>query len=512
MFQMGRRVFLKLNRKKTYRKRKLVSFFSPPKIKRVAFSPKYVSSPSRSSTTPVSTPKSRSHGKRPHTPSSLTKKKPRKLNFGSVKNVNECSSLDAAYLDDDKTPEYEQYNAAMFALSEGDKKETVQTFLRLVSEGRFPIDNIAFHLFCDTVEFYDKADTRLMRYSDKSNTFWWTGRKLFHGQFIRFMEGIRSTPRTESVSSLEPNAANINFAVPHTRSLLDHNPVGVDIPQKLDPGFHKELAELAKKAFNESSVVLSVDGKKITPGLTDSFGDIDLLGFEKGETLEQRKEKLVQDKVDIEDFICFLNKLNQSTVTEYSDKLVENINKTMKIAWRHVRALRESQKDGKLAVEKFKLKGGDNWKSSKFHFVINSIETLLLRIENCLSDLMAVVKQLCHYCAICNDSDCNFAHGNSVDMATQQNFVELKAPEEVKTGLTPETTKQRSDEWFELRKGVKLTGSSLHRGLGLDGLKRQKEHFNSVFCGLNQDFNEEQKKCMHWGVENEIHATATFAL
>ena len=511
LFQMGRRVFLKLNRKKTYRKRKLVAISSPPKIKRVAFSPRHVSSPLRSNGTPLSTPKSKGYGKRPRTPSSLTKKKPKKLNFGGVTNVNECISLDAEFGDNDNTPEYKDYDAAMFALTEGNKKETVQTFLKLVSEGRFPIDNIAFHLFCDTVEFYDKADSRRMRYSDKSKTFWWTGRKLFHGQFIRFMQGIRSTPQNENVRALEPQSAHINFAVPHTRSLIDYNPVGVGIPQKLDPGFHSELANLAKQAFNESSVVLSVDGKKITPGLTESFGDIDLLGFEKGETLEQRKDDLVQDNVRILDFISFLNKRNQTTITEYKDTLIEYVNKMLNIAWRHVRALRESEKDGQLAVERFKLKGGDNWKSSKFHFVINSLETLLLRMENCLSDLMAIVKQLCHLCAICNDSDNNFAHGNSVDMGTQLNFVELKAPEEVKTGLTPETTKQRSDKWHELRKEVKLTGSSLHRGLGLDGLKRQKEHFNKVYCDLNQDFSEEQKKCMHWGVENEIHATATFA-
>ena len=111
-----------------------------------------------------------------------------------------------------------------------------------------------------------------MRYSDKSKTFWWTGRKLFHGQFVRFMEGIRSSPTAQSLDFIEPQTTNINFAVPHTRSLLDYNPVGVDIPQKLEPGFHTELAELAKKAFNGSSAVLSVDGKKITPDLLNHSG------------------------------------------------------------------------------------------------------------------------------------------------------------------------------------------------------------------------------------------------
>ena len=78
---MDRRVFLKLNRKKTYRKRKLVIFSSPLKIKRVAFSPR----PSTSNPTPLSTPKSkRLYGKRPHTPSSL-RKKPKRLNFEDVR-------------------------------------------------------------------------------------------------------------------------------------------------------------------------------------------------------------------------------------------------------------------------------------------------------------------------------------------------------------------------------------------------------------------------------------------
>lgn len=38
--------------------------------------------------------------------------------------------------------------------------------------------------------------------------------------------------------------------------------------------------------------------------------------------------------------------------------------------------------------------------------------------------------------------------------------------------------KQRSPQWFKVREQFRLTGSSLHEGLGLESLKLQQKHFN----------------------------------
>ena len=70
--------------------------------------------------------------------------------------------------------------------------------------------------------------------------------------------------------------------------------------------------------------------------------------------------------------------------------------------------------------------------------------------------------------------------------------------------------KQRSDKWFEERKKVKVTGSSVYRAVGCDGLKNQKEHFNQVINGaLPAEPSEVQRLAMEHGTESEIHQMAT---
>jgi hypothetical protein len=56
------------------------------------------------------------------------------------------------------------------------------------------LNNIAFELFLDIVEWFDKDESRQMRYSPSTLQFFWLGRKLFGGRFIRFMSG----PKHES--------------------------------------------------------------------------------------------------------------------------------------------------------------------------------------------------------------------------------------------------------------------------------------------------------------------------
>jgi hypothetical protein len=83
-------------------------------------------------------------------------------------------------------------------------------FFKLVQEGKFPLNNIAFELFLDIVELFDKDESRQMRYSPSTLQFFWLGRKLFGGRFIRFMSG----PKNESdilTGSSTPNRCGNPF-------------------------------------------------------------------------------------------------------------------------------------------------------------------------------------------------------------------------------------------------------------------------------------------------------------
>ena len=72
-----------------------------------------------------------------------------------------------------------------------------------------------------------------------------------------------------------------------------------------------------------------------------------------------------------------------------------------------------------------------------------------------------------------------------------------------------DNVKQRSPEWFFLRKHFLVTGSTLNNAIGLNSLKKQKEHFDAVVEGKRPQISSEQEEAMSYGTENEINGVAT---
>ena len=82
-------------------------------------------------------------------------------------------------------------------LKEHGKMQEFLSFNRLLSEDKFPLDNIAFLLFLDVVRWLSLEETATrMRYSDEVKCFWRTGLRLFHGRFLRFMGGPKTRDRS----------------------------------------------------------------------------------------------------------------------------------------------------------------------------------------------------------------------------------------------------------------------------------------------------------------------------
>ena len=104
----------------------------------------------------------------------------------------------------------EVFQDVLDKLSDVGKKDKLLKFFKLVQDGKFPLNNIAFELFLDIVEWFDKDESRQMRYSPSTLQFFWLGRKLFGGRFIRFM----SSPKHESdilTGSSTPNRCGNPF-------------------------------------------------------------------------------------------------------------------------------------------------------------------------------------------------------------------------------------------------------------------------------------------------------------
>jgi len=61
------------------------------------------------------------------------------------------------------------------------------------------------------------------------------------------------------------------------------------------PGLYEDIMANLSVNLKGTSACLTFDGKKMKQVLSDDIGDVDLLGFEDGITLQQRREHLQSD-------------------------------------------------------------------------------------------------------------------------------------------------------------------------------------------------------------------------
>ena len=63
-------------------------------------------------------------------------------------------------------------------LAQHNKVEDIKRFMKLVAEGNFPMEIIAYQLFNDMVNWFSSGSSKLMQYSSVSLQFWRTGHHL----------------------------------------------------------------------------------------------------------------------------------------------------------------------------------------------------------------------------------------------------------------------------------------------------------------------------------------------
>ena len=197
------------------------------------------------------------------------------------------------------------------------KLDTWMKFHKMLANGTFPMDNIAFQLFLDVAEWFSLDNTLGMRYSDQVTRFWRMGYKLFHGKFLRFIGGFKNMGETGN--SYNPLDSKINFAVPDVKQLSTAK-IGSGA---IKPGIIKEvLTDLENSA---SLFCLSFDGKKLNIGRTKTGGDIDLFGFEDEPTLSQRRDRLQHDLEEITKFQTLLDNLDDCDFDDISTQRKDEI-------------------------------------------------------------------------------------------------------------------------------------------------------------------------------------------
>ena len=173
------------------------------------------------------------------------------------------------------------FKRAVPKLRANKKLNSICCFLDLVAKDKFPMQNIAFSLFLDVVNYFSCENTCGLRYADKQTLlFWIFGYLLMHGKFLRFMssekgQGIFLDTNTKK-GFISPPDHNLNLAVPSESVLRAVIEKKLNLHRHLKPGVLHDLTDTLTKKQPNQQYILSVDGKKIRSGLTETDADIDL--------------------------------------------------------------------------------------------------------------------------------------------------------------------------------------------------------------------------------------------
>ena len=403
-------------------------------------------------------------------------------------------------------------------LKEAGQIETYIKFNKLLSKNLMPMNNICYLLFLDLVEWFSTKDsnTSSMRYnSPETMQFWQVGLRLFHGKFIRFMSGTRSHGQllnnTCEKGYFDPMLSSINFAVPSQTTL--HKRLA-DNPEFL-PGINQQLINDIKNHYGNMPMVLGVDAKKISRGKGKLMGDINCWGFETMPTLEDRQKELSTQLELMDTIISKCDNLIDKGITSLNiipsvtkDYLTETLKTTICLLGKRNERLRETEITLCRSEEKFKTLGGETWRTSRFFPVISLMRVKRNQVKKQLNESLQLSDSIAALGSTLNKRKTNFKCSNAdISMSHQQNYFALN---ESFVSTDTRYIQQRTKDWHAVRNKSKVTGSTAHSALGLNTLKRQKEHFDCVMTGKEKmQPNEEVKQRMEYGTVHEIDAIAT---
>ncbi|CAC5421890.1 unnamed protein product [Mytilus coruscus] len=333
-----------------------------------------------------------------------------------------------------------------------------------------------------------------MRYSDTVKRFWRTEKQLFQGKFLRFMSGLKHLGQVLSheinLGHYDTSLSKINFIVP-SRAILDTDDSFLKRSCKT-PGIMIPLIEniATKQKRINMPFKLSIDLKKLNPG--GKFGDVNCFGFENTPTFDQRQARLQKEFQCIKSF---------QTAVEQNSKPSSFIQDIVKFLGLRQKDLKTLRKKRQYALDKMKQEAGDRWKDSKYAFILSSVQTSLYEIRRTITAIQSTTKSLLQIGAcflwICIPRTIICRPFRATKLQVSNWYGQGNA-------------EKRSEEWFNIRSGAMVTGSTVYSAIELDSLKAEQRHYDEVIRGKPKKIpSDEVQKRMDHGTRNEINAIAT---
>ena len=386
-------------------------------------------------------------------------------------------------------------------------------------DGRIPHENLAWKSALQIGRYFSCSTTTLMRYDPECVEFYACLYMLFGNSVLNVLRGPGhfSDVVTQSCGKgkFDPTTSKVNFAVPSLRVLQN---VNTTYPKTIRPGLINYTLDCAQKDASEGKqFVLSFDGKKIAQGVSGSDkGDVNLWGNEIPPVLG---EKLNLEKA-LTSCSVLSNKITQfpkDAKHSTKEQHIKNIQKVAKINSLRLKRLRKREFGEHLLERKLlRLKANNPDKKSNYEYALSFVVANTYKLQSCSRRALQFNLDLFKLLANLNNVRHWIPETQHVFLQNQPNYFSLLPPERLSHLLDLEdrnhfrSVKQRSDEWYNLRKKSRLTGSTMYKALGLDTLRAQKEHFDVYVKGKQpKPILPQVQEMMNYGTENEINAIAT---
>lgn len=129
------------------------------------------------------------------------------------------------------------------------------------------------------------------------------------------------------------------------------------------PGIYIDIMKDVARALKYGSACLSFDGKNLKQGLSQHSGDIDLLGFKEGESLQQRKCQLKSKLQSVQNILSYItdedNIKSSNNITNQKQNVITALKSSIGILGRYAQKCRKVKETKKYAKAKVIERSGD---------------------------------------------------------------------------------------------------------------------------------------------------------
>ena len=356
-----------------------------------------------------------------------------------------------------------------------------------IASGQIPVTNMSFLLCLEVGLLHSLDNATQMRYRNDTSMFWELVLSIGGPRLLRLFSSDKHFGQVNSgeckKSKYPPSQGNYNFAVPDEQTLRKSK---TEIPKDVPCGIIEESLFLldANKEY-----ILSLDGKQAGQGLReDGVGDVNLWGFEGPPSL---RDTLRFFRNETNNILLIADKVyDQEDDTVIDDDVVKQFKFVVEALSLRIKALREAKVRHEMLrstftkkVTKFPDMG------SRYKIAFAEIEAFIAKADMVINEILQLNVRWCLLMAKINKmSKCIVTRG-TVDLEKQGNLRLLLNPDVIERLIPgfiedyPVYVKQRTPEWFAVRRHSRITASTMHNALGLRTLKAQKEHFDEFVTG-----------------------------